>query len=187
MTEKLKKYIPVLALLGLLMLIMASMFILNRATLLGPDDYVYSYVMGSYKEKVNNLSSILKQADYFYHNWTGRVLPHIMVGIFRSFKSEYVYDTVNTLVFMIFVMTASSAIHKKDEKSLTFLGVLSVFGYFTFSQMFGEKFAWIAGALNYLWPSAIMAIFIRGLISYKNDREKEEKVSPKFFGIINTL
>jgi hypothetical protein len=92
MKEKLEKYIPCLALIGLMLLIMASMFILNRATLLGPDDYVYSYVMGSYKVKVNTLKTILAQADYFYHNWTGRVLPHIMVGIFRSFKSEYIYD-----------------------------------------------------------------------------------------------
>ncbi len=184
MKEKLEKYIPRLALIGLMLLIMASMFILNRATLLGPDDYVYSYVMGSYKVKVNTLKTILAQADYFYHNWTGRVLPHIMVGIFRSFKTEYIYDISNTLVFMIFITVVSTAIHKKDEKSLTFLGVLSVFGYFTFSKMFGEKFAWIAGALNYLWPSTIMAIFIHRLVSYRNEIGDGTKKTKKYIAKI---
>ena len=73
-----------------------------------------------------------------------------------------VFEIVNTLVFMLFVIVITKVLNKKSS----FLGILSVFGYLAFSMMFGEKFAWISGSLNYLWPSAFLAIFIYFVYNY---------------------
>ena len=153
---KFSTFIKISALFGLLLLIFVSILILNHSVLLSPDDYNYTFVPGSgMSRRVDNLENALMSAKYFYNNWTGRVIPHVLIGIFRSFD-PMVYTIVNSIVFMIFIIMIGKVLNKKT----TFSGILSVFGYLTFSMMFGEKFAWISGSFNYLWPAMIMLIFI---------------------------
>lgn len=166
--EKITNFIKVSAKLGLILLIFGSLFLLCHSVLLSPDDYNYTFVQGTYMQKrVDSLENALETAKYFYNNWTGRVIPHVLVGIFRN-MNELIYEIVNSFVFIIFIITITKVLNKKSS----FLSLLSVFGYLAFSRMFGEKFAWISGAFNYLWSSTFLVIFIYYFYNYFKDEKK---------------
>lgn len=160
--KKISNFIKLASKIGLIILILGSIFILNHSVLLSPDDYNYTWVQGSNMTKrVDSIENCIETAKFFYNNWTGRIIPHVLVGIFRNLN-PMVFEIVNTLVFMLFVIVITKVLNKKSS----FLGILSVFGYLAFSMMFGEKFAWISGSLNYLWPSTFLAIFIYFVYNY---------------------
>ena len=160
--EKLINFIRISAKLGLILLIFGSLFLLCHSVLVSPDDYNYTFVQGTFMQKrVDSLENALETAKYFYNNWTGRVIPHVLIGIFRN-MNELIYEIINSLVFIIFITTTSKVLNKKSS----FLSILSVFGYLAFSRMFGEKFGWISGAFNYLWPSTFLVIFIYYFYNY---------------------
>ena len=160
--KKIVDFIKFSAKLGLLLLILVSIFLLCHSVLLSPDDYNYTYVQGSFMQRrVDSIENALETAKYFYNNWTGRVIPHVLIGIFRN-MNELIYEIINSLVFIIFITTISKVLNKKSS----FLSILSVFGYLAFSRMFGEKFGWISGAFNYLWPSTFLVIFIYYFYNY---------------------
>ncbi len=165
--EKLINLVKKLALVGLMLLIFASMFILNHSVCMSPDDYNYSGVIGQIHNKVDTLEDCITSATYLYNNWTGRVIPHLLIGLTRNLN-PYVYECLNTLIFMCLIIIINKIISGK----VTFFGTLAAFGYFVFSMMFGEKFAWISGTFNYLWPTtafAVLAYFI-----YRNINEEFE-------------
>lgn len=169
--NKFINFIKIAAKIGLLLLIFVSIYLLNHSVLLSPDDYNYTFVQGSYQTKrVDSLANCLETAKYFYNNWTGRVIPHVLIGIFRNIN-PIIYEITNSLIFILFIVTINKVLNKKS----TFLGILSVFGYLSFSMMFGEKFAWISGAFNYLWPSTFLVIFIYYFYNYFLDEIKLNK------------
>jgi len=159
---KFSNFIKISAKIGLLLLIFGSMILLNHSVLLSPDDYNYTFVPGSgMSRRVDSLENALMSAKYFYNNWTGRVLPHVLIGIFRNLNPN-IYTIVNSLVFILFISLTTKVLNKK----VTFFGLLTAFGYLAFSMMFGEKFAWISGAFNYLWPSTFLVILIYYFYNY---------------------
>ena len=155
-SEKFRNFVIKYSKYALLLLILVSILILNLSTLVSPDDYNYSFVLGGApKDKVDTITDCIQTSKYLYQNWTGRLLPHVLVGIFRG-MNHYVFEILNTIVFMIMLIVTNKVLSKK----MTFLGIITSFGYLVFSMMFGEKFAWMSGALNYLWPTTCMVIFI---------------------------
>ena len=83
--KKLVSFIKISAKIGLIFLILGSIFLLTHSVLLSPDDYNYTFVQGSFMQKrVDSLENALETARFFYNNWTGRVLPHVLIGIFRN-------------------------------------------------------------------------------------------------------
>ncbi len=159
--EKFSNFIKISAKMGLILLIFASILILNHSVMLSPDDYTYSWVQGSNMERVDGIDDCIKTGKFLYNNWTGRIIPHVLVGIFRN-MNPLIFEVINSLVFMLFIILITKVLNKKSG----FLSILSVFGYLAFSMMFGEKFAWISGALNYLWPSTFMVILIYYFYNY---------------------
>ena len=171
--NKLYEFIKNSAKIGLLLLIFVSMYLLNHSVLLSPDDYNYTFVQGSHHERrVDSIPNCLETAKYFYNNWTGRVIPHVLIGIFRNIN-PLIYEIVNSLIFLIFITTITKVLNKKS----TFLNILAVFGYLSYSMMFGEKFAWISGAFNYLWPSTFLVIFIYYFYNYFIGEKELNKIS----------
>lgn len=181
--SKIVNIIKKLAKIGLLLLIMISIFLLCKSVLLSPDDYNYTFVQGmSDGTKVDSISNIIQTGKYFYANWTGRVLPHVLIGIFRNIPSIF-YEIINTIVFVIFIITIDKVLNKKTS----FIGILSIFGYLVFSRMFGEKFAWISGSFNYLWPSTFLSIFIYYFYNYfigEKDFDLKSKIAISLFAFV---
>ena len=169
----LKKVIIVLARIGIIALIFTSVYLLNRSVLVSPDDYNYTWVQGRGDgSKVTDLKACIDTGRFFYNNWTGRVIPHVLIGIFRNLN-PHVFEVVNTLAFLLFIITISKILGKK----VTYLSLLSIFGYLAYSRMFGEKFGWISGSLNYLWPAMTLAIFIYYFYNYFFDKKEMSKLA----------
>ena len=132
------------------------------------DDYNYTFVQGrADSARVNSISACIETAKYFYFNWTGRVLPHVLIGIFRNIN-PYVFEVVNSVLFVIFLITVTKVLNKKTS----YLIILACFGYLAYSKMFGEKVAWISGACNYLWSCAFLAVFIYVFYNYFIDEKR---------------
>ena len=56
-----KKVIKELAKIGLILLILGSIYLLNHSVLLSPDDYTYTFVQGTYQSKrVDSLANCLE-------------------------------------------------------------------------------------------------------------------------------
>lgn len=180
--EKFSNFIKISAKMGLILLIFASILILNHSVMLSPDDYTYSWVQGSNMERVDGIDDCIKTGKFLYNNWTGRIIPHVLVGIFRN-MNPLIFEVINSLVFMLFIILITKVLNKKSG----FLSILSVFGYLAFSMMFGEKFTWISGALNYLWPSTFMVILIYYFYNYyigKKDLNVLGKIALILFAFI---
>ena len=98
---KFSTFIKISALIGLLLLIFGSILILNHSVLLSPDDYNYTFVPATgNSRRVDSLENALMSAKFFYNNWTGRVIPHVLIGVFRSLD-PMVYTIINSIVFNI--------------------------------------------------------------------------------------
>ena len=185
-SEKFRDFITKFSKYSLIALIFASILILNLSTLVSPDDYNYSFVLGGApKDEVDTIKDCIDTSKYLYNNWTGRLLPHVLVGVFRS-MNHYVFEILNTVMFMVMLILSNKVLSKKT----TFLGIITSFGYLVFSMMFGEKFAWMSGALNYLWPTTCMVVFI--YIMYKYTFEEIElnvltKISVVLFSFITAF
>ena len=166
--SKIIKIIHMLTILGLVSLIFVSVFLLCHATLLSPDDYNYTFVQGRPDAvRVNSISACIETAKYFYFNWTGRVIPHVLVGIFRNIN-PYIFEVVNSAVFVIYLIAVTKVLNKKTS----YLSILACFGYLAYSKMFGEKVAWISGSCNYMWSCAFLAVYIYVFYNYFIDEKK---------------
>ena len=171
--EQIINLIKVLAKFGLILLIFVSMLILSHSVLLSPDDYNYTFVQGTNNtQRVDSISNAIQTAKFFYNNWTGRIIPHVLIGIFRNLPS-LVYEISNSIIFLVFIIFITKVLNKKTS----FLSILGVFGYLAFSMMFGEKFAWISGSFNYLWPCTFLVIFIYYFYNYFIDEKKLNMLS----------
>ena len=170
--EKFSNFIKISAKMGLILLIFASILILNHSVMLSPDDYTYSWVQGSNMERVDGIDDCIKTGKFLYNNWTGRIIPHVLVGIFRN-MNPLIFEVINSLVFMLFIILITKVLNKKSG----FLSILSVFGYLAFSMMFGEKFAW----------STFMIILIYYFYNYyigEKDLNVLEKIALILFAFI---
>lgn len=177
--KKLVSFIKISAKIGLIFLILGSIFLLTHSVLLSPDDYNYTFVQGSFMQKrVDSLENALETARFFYNNWTGRVLPHVLIGIFRNLNPLF-FEIINSIVFIIFIIGITKVLNKKSS----FLSILASFGYLAFSRMFGEKVGWLSGTFNYLWPATCLVIFIYNYYNYFKE-EKKLKILQKILLIL---
>ena len=64
--EKFSKFIKISAKIGLILLIFASVLILNHSVMLSPDDYTYSWVQGSNMERVDGIDDCINKFSCIY-------------------------------------------------------------------------------------------------------------------------
>lgn len=134
--EKLKKNWPI----ALLFLAIAfCMLTLNISTLFSPDDYSYARVVAGDDLKITSISEIGRATNYLYRSWTGRIIPHILVGVFMT-TSTTLFKIINTILFLVLLHYITKFITRKTS----YLSLILAFGFFVYGKMFGEKFAWIS-------------------------------------------
>lgn len=134
--EKIKKNWPMIL---LWLAIAGCMFILNIATLRSPDDYSYATTIGGEDLKITSFAEIKNGAKYLYSSWTGRIIPHILVGIFMT-TNTFFFKIINTLLFVVLLVLINRFMTRKNS----YLSILLAFGFLIYGKMFGEKFAWIS-------------------------------------------
>lgn len=145
----------------LLLIIAGCIFVLNISTLLSPDDYSYATVVGGDDLKITSISEIGQAVKYLYTNWTGRIIPHILIGIFMT-TNIGILKVINTILFIVLLIYMTKFISRKS----TYLSLITAFGFLVYGKMFGEKFTWISGSLNYLWTTAALVIYLYNIYGY---------------------
>lgn len=156
--EKLKKNWPIAL---LLIAIAFCMLTLNISTLLSPDDYSYARVVAGDDLKITSFSEIGRATNYLYTSWTGRIIPHLLIGIFMT-TSTIFFKIINTILFLVLLHYIAKFITRKTS----YLSLILAFGFYVYGKMFGEKFAWISGSLNYLWTSTALIIYLYNFYGY---------------------
>lgn len=152
--EKLKKNWQIAL---LLLAIAFCIFTLNIATLLSPDDYSYARVVAGDDLTITSISEIGRAANYLYMSWTGRIIPHILVGVFMT-TSTTLFKIINTILFLVLLHYISKFITRKTS----YLSLILAFGFFVYGKMFGEKFAWISRKFKlFVDKYSINCIFIQ--------------------------
>lgn len=156
--EKLKKNWPIVL---LLLAIMGCVFILNISTLLSPDDYSYAYTIAGEDLKITSISEFFNSAKNIYLGWTGRIIPHMLVGIFMT-TSVFPLKILNAILFVVLLIIITKFITRKTS----FLSIICAFGFYVYGKMFGEKFTWICGSLNYLWTTVALVLYLYNIYGY---------------------
>lgn len=156
--EKLKKNWPIAL---LLLAIMGCVFILNISTLISPDDYSYAYTIAGEDLKITSISEFFNSAKNIYMGWTGRIIPHMLVGVFMT-TSLVPLKILNTILFAVLLVYVSKFISRKKA----YLPLIFAFGFLVYGKMFGEKFTWVCGSLNYLWPTTALIVYLYNFYGY---------------------
>ncbi len=152
MLEKIKKNkIIIISFL----IIYLGVFIICKYNMFAQDEYNYSHIAWT-NQKLSSFSDIIKSQAEIYKNWSGRIPVLGMVQVFLYIGKTF-YDFINPLVFILFIVLVIKAANVKiDIKNVFFVLLFSVFG----AYKFWEKYIWISGSLNYLWPVTLMLFVI---------------------------
>lgn len=76
--------------------------------------------------------------------------------------STTLFKVFNTICFLLLLIFIAKFIRRKNS----YLSILCAFGFLVYGKMFGEKFAWISGSLNYLWTSTALIIYLYNIYGY---------------------
>lgn len=139
------------------------------------DDLDYKFLFVQHMElKKDFTHPISSFYDIFVSQWNhyfvmnGRTFIHILLQTFTSLLGKHVFNVFNTLVFGVFLILVSKYIGKTGHLFYTLTTVILLL----LLPAFSETFIWMAGAINYLWPSAAVLLL---LLYY--DAHKDEKAS----------
>lgn len=148
---------PVIAVLSA---IFAAMWLINRLTPWFVDDWYYSYVFidGAFDmdRPITSLTDVLVSQYNHYFKYNGRLPVHIMVQIFNGLTGKGVFNVINAAVFTLFVYLLTRMTSKTNAVSVLFVcGVV-----FLLYPEFGITMLWMSGAVNYLWTSVVVCMFV---------------------------
>lgn len=135
------------------------------------DDYVYAFIWSGQSmyipipetaERVACFGDILTSQWSHYLTGNGRLPAHMLVQFFL-WKGKYLFNLLNSLVFVLLVLEIFW-ISDRGRVSLKNLqaGTLGwiFFSLWAFTVNFGGVFLWVAGACNYLWMTALLLSFL---------------------------
>lgn len=144
------------------------------------DDLDYKFLFVQHMElKKDFTHPISSFYDIFVSQWNhyfvmnGRTFIHILLQTFTSLLGKHVFNVFNTLVFGVFLILVSKYIGKTGHLFYTLTTVILLL----LLPAFSETFIWMAGAINYLWPSAAVLL----LLLYYDAHKDERRHTPVFF------
>lgn len=151
----------VLFLLG----VFALLLVLNKLTFMVADDYIYSFVFTT-KDRLLSFGDVLESQKLHYVLWGGRLVAHTLLQTILMFP-PMVVDIVNSMVFVLFLLLLSFHIRAevKMPKASLLTGVF--FATWIFQPAFADTTLWITGAVNYLWGTSIILLFLLPYRLYK--------------------
>ena len=138
-----------------LFIVYIGIFLICKYNMFAQDEYNYSHIAWT-DTKLETIGDIITSQISIYKNWSGRIPVLATVQFFLCF-GKYIYDLINPLMFILFIIM----ILKVSDNKITSRGVFSVVFLTVFgAYKFWEKYIWLSGSLNYLWPVCLMLIVI---------------------------
>ena len=163
MNKYIKKYLPITV---FLIFTAICIFLIGNANLFAPDEYNYSNIYNT-TQRVSSLSDLRVSLSGFYNNWTGRILVHGAIQLFLWLNINLFY-VLNSIVFILFLIGIIKLFRNKVS---VFHLAITLFLIIYCTYAFDEKYIWISGSLNYLWPVTLMlytlSFFYNGIVYEK--------------------
>lgn len=148
-----------------LILIYLSLFvifyIINFCTPLITDDYGYAFNFADHS-RIENIYDVFESQWVHYQTINGRLIPHIFEQIFVGITGKWLFNIINTLFILMLIFIISEYYlpnNQSDNNKVnnTLITSFAVLFLFTYS---GQTIFWMAGALNYLWPTVFALILL---------------------------
>ena len=155
-------YWCILALFGIFFLCM------NCLTPIKFDDFAYMLYFAADSEVIRPTStpvsweSLLPSMWHHYCCVNGRFTSHIIVQMFCGLLGKNIFNIVNTIICMWQLHLIISLSSK--SKSVVLLSV-AIAAFFLFLPVPGEDMLWVAGAINYLWPTTFALAILKYISS----------------------
>lgn len=141
-----------------LVLIFASMLILNFLTPLLADDY--SYGLNLNEKRIASIMDIFDYQVWHYFNWGGRTVAHTLAQILLVFPKA-VFNILNSFIYtaLIYLIYLHGCFNKDNKDNSYMLLLIHLLLWFTI-PVFGQSFIWLVGSCNYLWTTVIILYFL---------------------------
>ncbi len=108
-------------------------------------------------ELLQSIGGIFESAKNYYKLSGGRVLCHFVLFIFNC-ADKWIFNIVNSLIFVLLLLLLYGLIKRGRNKSTPWLLPLIFLYIFVFCKDFGDVMLWEAGAVDYLWPAALLLL-----------------------------
>lgn len=138
---------------AILVLMAATMFLLNVHTPLQMDDYDYSFSWSTGKPLAGVADVLASQAAH-YRLWGGRSVVHTLAQLFL-YWGKGVFNIANTAAYMLLVLELYTLAKPKGRRFCWTILLVIHAALFTLVPFFGTVFLWLDGACNYLWGTVL--------------------------------
>ena len=138
---------------AILVLMAATMFLLNVHTPLQMDDYDYSFSWSTGKPLAGVADVFASQAAH-YRLWGGRSVVHTLAQLFL-YWGKGVFNIANTAAYMLLVLELYALAKPKERRFCWTVLLVIHAALFTLVPFFGTVFLWLDGACNYLWGTVL--------------------------------
>ncbi len=142
-------------------------FVLNKG-LITLDDKIY-------QEAFNSIPTCIKWISEFYVQWSGRITLTALINVFVNlptimFKISNVIMFIITLLSIYKITTLLFDKWKKEYNNIL-LTIIFAITFFISIPVINSGALWVAGAMNYFWPVAMMLVAIIPFISELKNKQ----------------
>lgn len=132
-------------------------FLYQRATYFVMDDLWYqtNLVTG---EKLHSLLDVLEGQVWHYFNWGGRSITHTILQL-DLMGGALFCDIMNMIMTFLLCFVIASFAHEKKHRLFYFYASFSLL--ITFNASFRYNMFWQSGAVNYLYSTVWILLFIK--------------------------
>lgn len=149
---------------GFLFLVFGLVLLMNIFSIPAHDELSYAFLGQSTPSvgncaRVASLGDIVNQQIKDYNTANGRVLIHGIVAFFSGFRLYYLFDIINSFVWMVLVslIMKEAGLNQTSLKDLTFChGLAFIFIWYPETTFMNAAFA-----INYLWTSVFAILMVR--------------------------
>ncbi|HJH71609.1 MAG TPA: DUF6056 family protein [Bacteroidaceae bacterium] len=136
-------------------------YLINILTPLIADDYIYAFNFTDHS-RISNIYDVFESQYTHYQKINGRLIPHIFEQIFAGITGKWLFNIINTffiltLIFIISKYYLSNNLSENNKINNILLTAFAILFLFTYP---GQTVFWMAGALNYLWPTVFALILL---------------------------
>lgn len=144
-------------------IIVIAFFVISYCGFFMGDDIYMNY-------GVSTLSDVLEHTKMFYHTYGGRLFSvasqYLFSGVLGNSRIWFV--VVNTLFFVLFIMTCGRLIGVSKEKYVFSILLFALLFWFLCPEP-GQTLFWTAGSTTYLWANTLAFVFLLFFQKYKDD------------------
>ena len=165
-----------------LSLIFCLIYMLNLMTPLLSDDYFNSFVwpegigmhgvLPENAKRVSSFSDIIDSLKVYYFTWGGRLFGQFLIDFF-VWKGKLYFNIVNALMTVLLIVVIYWISHEGYvTASFNWSYIFWIFfSLWAFNVGFIDTFLWLSGSCDYLWPMAMLLIFLLPYIRNYYDRQ----------------